>query len=98
MSRYGTRSKITNLENNRSKTNGISKSVCIPHCVPYSNIANESDPFSSCQTPYMPRRMSVNQLTDLYQLAYLVADSALYTAETLPTHNELCWFTRVPEN
>ena len=30
-------------------------------------------------------------------MEYLVADSALYTAETLPTLNELCWITRVPE-
>jgi hypothetical protein len=44
--------KITNLESNRSKTNGISKSVCIPHCVPYNDRANGSDPFSNCQTPY----------------------------------------------
>ena len=33
-----------------------------------------------------------------YQLDYLLADSALYTAETLPTLNELCWITRVPES
>jgi hypothetical protein len=31
-------------------------------------------------------------------LDYLLADSALYTAETLPTLNELCWITRVPES
>lgn len=39
----------------------------------------------------------VGQLKRDYQLEYLVADSALYTAETLPTLNELCWITRVPE-
>jgi transposase len=33
----------------------------------------------------------VGQLKRDYQLEYLVADSALYTAETLPTLNELCW-------
>src|SRR5437764_5196002 len=39
----------------------------------------------------------VGQLKRDYQLDYLVADRALYTAETLPTLTELCWVTRVPE-
>lgn len=39
----------------------------------------------------------VAQLKREYQLDYLVADSALYTAETLPTLNDLYWITRVPE-
>src|ERR671914_54192 len=40
----------------------------------------------------------VGQLKRDYQLGYLLADSALYTAETLPTLNELGWITRVPES
>ena len=40
----------------------------------------------------------VGQLKRDYQLDYLLADSALYTAETLPTLNELGWITRVPES
>jgi transposase len=39
----------------------------------------------------------VGQLQREYPLEYLVADSALYTAETLPTRTELFWITRVPE-
>jgi transposase len=42
-------------------------------------------------------RAHVAQLKRDHQLEYLVADSALYTAETLPTLNELCWITRVPQ-
>src|ERR687892_989962 len=42
-------------------------------------------------------KAQVGPLKRDYQLEYLVADSALYTAETLPILHELCWITRVPE-
>jgi transposase len=36
------------------------------------------------------------QLHTTYELAYIVADSALYTAETLPLVTATAWITRVP--
>jgi transposase len=38
----------------------------------------------------------LGQLRTTYQLEYVVADSALYTAETLPLLQETGWITRVP--
>lgn len=38
----------------------------------------------------------LGQLRTTYELDYLVADSALYTAETLPLLNATRWITRVP--
>jgi transposase len=38
----------------------------------------------------------LGQLCTTYQLEYIVADSALYTAETLPLLQETGWLTRVP--
>jgi transposase len=45
----------------------------------------------------MTLRAHIDQLKGDYQLEYIVADSALYTAETLPTLNDLFWITRVPQ-
>jgi transposase len=45
----------------------------------------------------MTLRAHIAQLKGDYQLEYIVADSALYTAETLPTLNDLFWVTRVPQ-
>jgi transposase len=45
----------------------------------------------------MTLRAHLDQLKGDYQLEYIVADSALYTAETLPTLNDLFWITRVPQ-
>jgi len=39
----------------------------------------------------------LNQLQTDVGIRYLVADSALYTAETLPTLQAIYWITRVPE-
>lgn len=39
----------------------------------------------------------LNQLQADVGIRYLVADSALYTAETLPTLQDVYWVTRVPE-
>lgn len=38
----------------------------------------------------------LGQLRTAYELEYMVADSALYTAETLPLLQETGWITRVP--
>jgi transposase len=38
----------------------------------------------------------LGQLHTTYELAYIVADSALYTAETLPLLTATAWITRVP--
>ena len=40
----------------------------------------------------------LNQLQTDVGIRYLVADSALYTAETLPTLQDVYWITRVPES
>jgi transposase len=42
-------------------------------------------------------RAHLDQLKRDYHLEYIVADSALYTAETLPALNDLFWITRVPQ-
>ena len=45
----------------------------------------------------MSLRAHLDQLKGDYQLEYIVADSALYTAQTLPTLTDLFWITRVPQ-
>jgi hypothetical protein len=45
----------------------------------------------------MTLRAPIAQLKGDYQLEDLVADSALYTAQTLPTLNDLFWIMRVAQ-
>jgi transposase len=54
---------------------------------------NNSDKVSFRQTI----QAHIEQMQREVRLEYLVADSALYTAETLGQMNHFYWITRVPE-